>query len=468
MAIAAAPNYLRDTARGTDADFYLSAPPGHRFLLYLPVWGENQEKSTLDWNTADRVPKIDKKTGQQKVGKFGLEWDNVQNDSFAFQVAAGVQPAHDLEKPRSRKPKSDEGLKPWLPMMKALEQRQTLVFSNTPTAQGLRLQATAIAPFTTGLGNEHPLENGFAFLNPYGLPYLPGSGVKGVLRAAAQELASGEWGASDWSTDLRHEVHDKKGKRLFDASDLDVLFGSEALNGENHLRGVLSFWDVIPQIEGNSLMVDIMTPHQSHYYQGKDTAGSSTPHDSGSPNPISFLTVPPKSQFAFHVVCDSPRLAHLAPDLAANERWKVLLTEAFEHAFAWLGFGAKTSVGYGAMGRDTQTEEKLARAQAQAQAQAALAAELTGLSDNARSVKEFVLACQSRLVQLRGGKDKPNTELHAKARALSKAALEGADWSAEEKRAAAQALAEWLPQVVAVDMKDERKKLKLAVLRGEA
>ena len=38
----------------------------------------------------------------------------------------------------------------------------------------------------------------------------------------------------------------------------------------------------------------------------------------------------------------------------------------------------------------------------------------------------------------------------------------------KEKRAAAEALAEWLPQVVAVDMKEERKKLKLAMLRGEA
>ncbi|MDP2095891.1 MAG: type III-B CRISPR module RAMP protein Cmr6 [Hydrogenophaga sp.] len=335
-------------------------------------------------------------------------------------------------------------------------------------AQGLRLQATATAPFTTGLGNEHPLENGFAFLNPYGLPYLPGSGVKGVLRTAAKELARGEWGASDWSTDQRHEVHDKKGKRLFDASDLDVLFGSEALDGENHLRGVLSFWDVIPQIEGNSLMVEIMTPHQSHYYQHKDAAGSTNPHDSGSPNPISFLTVPPGSGFAFHVVCNTVQLEHLAPDLAANDRWKQLLTKAFEHAFAWLGFGAKTSVGYGAMVRNTEAEAKLARTQAHAQAAAAQAAKMARLSDNAREVEAFVLACQSRLEQLRGGKDKPNTELHAKARALSKTALEGANWSAEEKHSAALALAEWLPQVVAVDMKDERKKLKLAALRGEA
>ena len=354
MAIAAAPNYLRVTAKGTDAEFYLSAPPGHRFLMYLPVWSENQEKGTLDWNTADRVPKIDKKTGQQKVGKSGPEWDNVQNDAFAFQVSAGMKPAHDSERPRSRKPKADEGLKPWQPMMKALELRQTLAFSSVPSAQTLRLQATAIAPFTTGLGNEHPLENGFAFLNPYGLPYLLGSGVKGVLRQAANELAKGEWGSSDWcdankDDSKRHVVMNASGKPLFDASDLDVLFGSEAGKDKDLLRGVLSFWDVLPQIQGDSLMVEIMTPHQSHYYQQKPAAGSTNPHDSGSPNPICFLTVPPGSAFAFHVLCDSARLEHLAPDLAANDRWKALLTEAFEHAFAWLGFGAKTSVGYGAM-----------------------------------------------------------------------------------------------------------------------
>lgn len=92
------------------------------------------------------------------------------------------------------------------------------------------------------------------------------------------------------------------------------------------------------------------------------------------------------------------------------------------------------------------------------------------LSDNARQIETFVHTCQQKLVAMgvNGKKDKANTDLHAKARALSKDALEGADWTAEEKRAAAEALAEWLPQVVEVDMKDERKKLKLAVLRGEA
>lgn len=457
MPIAAVPEYL-----GKD---FKTATPGQRFGIYLPIWTAR----------ADQEADVRKRA----------EAKSREGDEAANLLAKGMDAAIAALRDRERKPlaglwdKNDfASRQAWQDVcaltegdtkrMRALALRQQALGNACTASELLRLQATAVAPFTTGLGNEHPLENGFAFLNPYGLPYLPGSGVKGVLRQAALELASGEWDSSDWSNDLRHEVHDKKGGHQFDASDLDVLFGSEALQGENHLRGVLSFWDVIPQIEGNSLMVEIMTPHQSHYYQQKDTAGSSSPHDSGSPNPISFLTVPPKSQFAFHVVCDSARLQHLAPDLAADDRWKVLLTEAFEHAFAWLGFGAKTSVGYGAMDRDAKAEAKLAAAQAQAQAAAKQAAKMDTLSDNARLIEEYILASKNRAEQLLGGKDRPNTELHAKARALSKAALEGANWTAEEKRLAAEAMAHWLPQVVAVDMKDERKKLKLAMLREEA
>ena len=462
MPIAAVPEYL-----GKD---FKTASPGQRFGVYLPIWTAR----------ADQEADVHKRA----------EAKSREGDEAAALLSRGMEAAIAALRTRERKPlaglwdKNDFAARQaWKEVCalstadkqvgKAIFQRQNQIFDNLQPAQGLRLHASAVAPFTTGLGNEHPLENGFAFLNPYGVPYLAGSGVKGVLRQAAKELANGEWDSKNWShaEELRHEVHardSQDGKHLFDASDLDVLFGSEALEGENHLRGVLSFWDVIPQIEGNSLMVEIMTPHQSHYYQQKDTAGSTNPHDSGSPNPISFLTVPPKSHFAFHVVCDSARLAHLAPDLANNERWKVLLTEAFTHAFAWLGFGAKTSVGYGAMERDTKAESKLANAQAEAQTAAEQATKMASLSDNARLIEKYVLASKNRAEQLRGGRDKPNTELHANARALSKAALEGSDWTAEEKRATAEALAEWLPKVVAVDMKDERKKLKLTVLRGEA
>ena len=70
----------------------------------------------------------------------------------------------------------------------------------------------------------------------------------------------------------------------------------------------------------------------------------STPHDSGAPIPVSFLAVPAKSDFDFHVVCHPSRL----PESLQNT-WRDLLQKAFDHAFEWVGFGAKTSVGYGAM-----------------------------------------------------------------------------------------------------------------------
>ncbi len=55
-------------------------------------------------------------------------------------------------------------------------------------------------------------------------------------------------------------------------------------------------------------------------------------------------------------------MTRLAPDLAlpdpktSKPRWQTLITAAFEHAFQWLGFGAKTAVGYGAMESTGQTE----------------------------------------------------------------------------------------------------------------
>ncbi len=235
--------------------------------------------------------------------------------------------------------------------MQALVARQQALASNACAGDEVMVvDGEAVAPFTTGLGNEHPLENGFAFLWPYGLPYLPGSGVKGVLRQAARELAG--VGAAEW--DMESD---------WTATAIDALFGKQDSNDAR--RGALSFWDVIPGIEGDKLMVEVMTGHQSHYYmQGN------SPHESGQPIPVYFLTVPPGSRFTFHVVCDRPFLCRIAPELAENDRWRRMLQQAFEHAFDWLGFGAKTAVGYGAMRFDeaaTREREEQARQRAFAQ-----------------------------------------------------------------------------------------------------
>ncbi|MBH2042706.1 MAG: type III-B CRISPR module RAMP protein Cmr6 [Comamonadaceae bacterium] len=317
MPIAAVPAYL-------GADFS-SASPGLRFGMYLPLWGVNRRTGQWLWSTSDIDHAV---RGQQREERE----IKVENKTSALLQACKLT-SHDKD------------------TMRALAARQAHAAQSTPHV--LTRDAIATAPFTTGLGNEHPLENGFAFLNPYGLPYLPGSGVKGVLRQAARELASGEWGESHgWNAEKIHLL-ERKGKATIELSVIDVLFGREIEGGDSdHVRGALSFWDALPQIPGDSLAVDIMTPHQSHYYQQRQdrkSGDSTSPHDSGAPNPISFLTLPPGTGFAFHVVCDAAHLERLAPDLAHGQRWQALLDAALKHAFAWLGFGAKTAVGYGAM-----------------------------------------------------------------------------------------------------------------------
>lgn len=117
-------------------------------------------------------------------------------------------------------------------------------------------------------------------------------------------------------------------------------------------------------------------------------------------------------------------------------------------------------------------QQRAERAAAQAAEQARQIAEaerlarLQTLSPNLQAVETFIADCQKRQAELMGSKDKANTTHHAKANALAKQAHEAGDWTAEEKAAAADAIETWLPQIVAVDIKDVRKKLKLNALRG--
>lgn len=272
MAKAAVPLYLGQTFNDT--------PPGHRFTLYGSFWEPEQ-----GWQRVKNIPPADLK---KDLGQLAPETAKLRD---------------------------------------ALRARQTQIAALLGEAVWT-IEARSIAPFVTGTGIEHPLENGMAFLNPHGLPYLPGSGVKGVLRRAAEELRDDGFG---------------EGAQGWDQPAIDALFGKEPESGDTETertRGALTFWDVFPHCD--RLAVDIMNPHYGDYYQG-----NTPPTDCGQPIPIFFLTVPENSRFTFHVQCDRVRL----PGDWPADHWGRLLEAAFVHAFDWLGFGAKTAVGYGAMRR---------------------------------------------------------------------------------------------------------------------
>lgn len=274
MTTAAVPGYLKSN--------FNECPPGHRFTLYGEFWEGECCRRVKDIKPSEHLK------------------------SVSSDFPDGIKRLHN-----------------------GLIKRQTrLAEASRETVQ--TYSAESASPFSTGMGIEHPLENGMAFLNPYGLPYLPGSSVKGTMRRTAEELA-GITSGIKWDDNRGWTEH-----------AVVALFGKEPPSGSDEAeRGALTFWDVFPQCA--KLSVEIMNPHYSNYYQREEA-----PHDAGSPVPIYFLTVPEKSRFVFHVQCDLHRLKENA---SLAEQWPKLIGDAFDHVFEWLGFGAKTAVGYGAMNR---------------------------------------------------------------------------------------------------------------------
>ena len=269
-------------------------PPGHRFNLYLEVWSP-------EWG-------IDK---------------NEATKASAAREACRMPPAA-------------------IQLLKGLHIRQAGMARALGEQRCCVIEAETTAPFATGLGLEHPIENGFAFLSPYGLPYLAGSGVKGVLRRAAEELRD------DGDAALTDPV-------------INALFGPE--NTADARRGALTCWDVFPRCE-EGMTVEIMTPHFNHYYQGDES-----PHDAGKPNPIPFLAVAAGTKLDFVLTFEASLIHEEHRDALAD--WQVPVRRIVAHAFKWLGFGAKTAVGYGAMRADPEQQAKFdAKQAAKAQASA--------------------------------------------------------------------------------------------------
>jgi CRISPR type III-B/RAMP module RAMP protein Cmr6 len=176
-----------------------------------------------------------------------------------------------------------------------------------------------------GLGLPHPSETSLLLDRLTGCPYVPGSSLKGVLRAAARLVAAGEL-----ATDKAHE-----GDRTFWAESIDRLFGP-ALGGEaTPAKGLLLVHDAFPE-KWPVLELDVLTPHYGAYYS--DSGAAEPPADWLDPNPVSFLAVQPDTSFTFWL--GHAKAAAGAGDLAFARR-------LLQAALGSLGLGGKTSSGYG-------------------------------------------------------------------------------------------------------------------------
>ncbi|MEO5347534.1 MAG: type III-B CRISPR module RAMP protein Cmr6 [Magnetococcus sp. YQC-9] len=176
--------------------------------------------------------------------------------------------------------------------------------------RGQVLNFTFETRFATGLGRSHPAENGCAWHPVLGVPYLSGSGVKGLVRAWAREWA----GAS--------------------TEDLARIFGPEPLATQLSVGSVI-FLDALPN-NPVRLVVEVMTPHYGPWYQQSPAA---VPADWHSPIPIPFLAVEVGTSFSFALMPRSERERD-CDDCQQTVEW-------LKEALPWMGAGAKSSSGMG-------------------------------------------------------------------------------------------------------------------------
>ena len=197
--------------------------------------------------------------------------------------------------------------------------------------------------FVSGLGAAHPLETGFIWHRTLGVPYLPASSIKGMVRA--------------W---LVYWLKDKdRANRLFGDTDTAGI-------------GRLMILEALPE-SNPKLEVDIMNPHYSDYYSDP----KNPPADYYPPKPINFLTVSAGQWFEFALAPVQGR--GTADDLSQG-------AELLQEALAILGCGGKTAVGYGAF-EDFQDKTEELFAPIRRQAEEAILAKLSPVERQLRQLE---------------------------------------------------------------------------------
>lgn len=227
-----------------------------------------------------------------------------------------------------------------------IHSRQSEILKTTALQGGMVWELTAVlqSPFVSGLGSGHPTETGFILDRNTGLPCIPASAIKGVLRlACGLHIADSEPKAVKEKEDGQFEIPDTH--PLFRR-----YFGDTDTGKKDSVRGQIAFLDAFPAAlpqDGRLFKTDIMNPHFGKYY-----AGEQEPLETESPIPVKFLAVKEGTAFVFR--CLALPLPERDPNAAAADVFRPFdgedeqtLQALFEIAFTQLGFGGKTSVGYG-------------------------------------------------------------------------------------------------------------------------
>jgi len=186
----------------------------------------------------------------------------------------------------------------------------------------------------TGYPHEIPipgaLKMGCSFDNTTGLPTIPGSSIKGLLRSYVKDY----WDLVKTTINLSDQITSKDFiVELFENSDVAFL----------------DAWPIAPGKDGRLFGVESITPHTvpsnftpSHGLSRSDYEGLT------EPKPLQTLKVIPGVTYVFRF---------LLPEPVAGVSQRALL-DSFKELITSLGAGAKTSVSFGVFTeRDTSIDD---------------------------------------------------------------------------------------------------------------
>lgn len=281
------------------------------------------------------------------------------------------------------------------------------------------VKAKLTAPLITGIGESHPHEVSLVFDHSMGIPYIPASGIKGIVRFVH---------TLGLLTHIPQEMikFDKNGKAFFDDEEnwtyVPQLFGTQKS------RGNVFFLDAYPE-NVPELHVDIMNPHYGKYYS--DDQNRTPPADHLDPNPIKFLTVSKGTVFIFRALVDKEK-----PEFVEKVK------TAFVKAITEEGVGAKTAVGYGLFA-DLKEEEPETVIKWKQEEKEKRVREVESAKAQAEEERRVFLSEDEKVIEEIGKLEKDTTEISP----LVKKCLEGSFERVvyEKLREKLEELDEWKP-----------------------
>jgi CRISPR-associated protein Cmr6 len=223
----------------------------------------------------------------------------------------------------------------------------------------------------TGNGVESVYETNITLHHIYGIPFLPSSSLKGILR-------------SFMITELWDVENDSEARAFNESKLMCDLFGCpKDIDGKDSYyhdkykkttpkpvpitadncpekQGALCFFELYPQSEPQ-IEVDVMTPHYTKYY-----SENQAPSDTQSPVPIPFLCIGNNAYFQTYLAISEKMATKKLSDydtksnkiddicralsnkgISAESTLLEVATALLYKALTEHGIGAKTAVGYG-------------------------------------------------------------------------------------------------------------------------